>query len=195
MPFTETSLPGIIIFEPEVFPDGRGFFFESYNRRLFQSNKIVNDFVQDNQSFSVYGVIRGLHYQREPYAQAKLIRVLQGRILDVVVDLRIGSPGFGKSYSIELSAENKKQIFIPKGFAHGFSVLSETAEISYKCDQFYNKQSESGIRYNDALLKIDWQIPPGKELVSDKDAQLTGFNPSLNRFYLYEGCLRNGYIG
>jgi dTDP-4-dehydrorhamnose 3,5-epimerase len=182
MPFTETVLPGVIIFEPTVFPDGRGFFFESYNQRLFQSNHITNEFVQDNQSFSVYGVIRGLHYQREPYAQAKLIRVLKGRILDVVVDLRSGSPGFGKSYSIELSAENRKQIFVPKGFAHGFSVLSESAEISYKCDQFYNKQSESGIRYNDKFLKIDWQIPPGKELISDKDAQLEEFSPSLTDF-------------
>jgi len=182
MPFTETALPGVIIFEPAVFPDGRGFFFESYNRRLFQSNNIANDFVQDNQSYSVYGVIRGLHYQRQPYAQAKLIRVLHGRILDVVIDLRTGSPGFGKSYSIELSAQNKKQIFVPRGFAHGFSVLSKTAEISYKCDQFYNKQSESGILYNDSLLKIDWRITPGKELISEKDAQLAEFNPSLTDF-------------
>jgi dTDP-4-dehydrorhamnose 3,5-epimerase len=185
MPFSATPLPGVIIFEPDVFPDGRGFFFESYNRRLFHSNHIANDFVQDNQSFSVYGVIRGLHYQLEPYAQAKLIRVLQGNILDVVVDLRVGSPGFGKSYGIELSDDNKKQIFIPKGFAHGFSVLSETAEISYKCDQFYHKQSESGIRYNDAWLKIDWQIPAGKELISVKDTQLPPFNPSLTDF-IYE---------
>lgn len=182
MSFAETPLPGVILFEPAVFPDGRGFFFESYNRRLFQSNQISNDFVQDNQSFSVYGVIRGLHYQKEPYAQAKLVRVLRGRILDVVIDLRVGSPAFGKSYSIELSAENKKQIFIPKGFAHGFSVLSESAEISYKCDQFYNKQSESGIRYDDERLMIDWKIPPGKELISDKDIQLPAFNPSLTDF-------------
>ncbi len=152
MPFTATHLPGVIIFEPVVYPDDSGFFFESYNQRLFHENHILSHFVQDNQSFSAYGVIRGLHYQREPHAQAKLVRVLQGKILDVVVDLRAGSPGFGKSYSIELSAGNKKQIYIPKGFAHGFSVLSETAEISYKCDQFYNKQSESGIRYNDARL-------------------------------------------
>lgn len=186
MPFTETSLPGVIIFEPAVFPDGRGFFFESYNRHLFQTNHIDNDFVQDNQSFSVYGVIRGLHYQRKPYDQAKLVRVLQGKILDVVVDLRVGSPGFGKTLSIELSAENRKQIFIPRGFAHGFSVLSETATISYKCDQFYNKQSESGILYNDDTLKIDWQIPAGKQLVSDKDIQLANFNPSINDF-IYSG--------
>ncbi|HEY4967631.1 MAG TPA: dTDP-4-dehydrorhamnose 3,5-epimerase [Puia sp.] len=182
MPFTATSLPGVIIFEPAVFPDGRGFFFESYNRHLFHSNNIGNDFVQDNQSFSTYGVIRGLHYQRNPFDQAKLIRVLQGRILDVAVDLRVGSPGFGKSLSIELSDENRKQIFIPKGFAHGFSVLSETATISYKCDQFYNKQSESGIRYNDEFLNIDWQIPAGNELISEKDIRMPGFNPSLTDF-------------
>jgi dTDP-4-dehydrorhamnose 3,5-epimerase len=182
MPFTTTPLPGVIIFEPVVYPDERGFFFESYNQRLFQANHILNQFVQDNQSFSAYGVIRGLHYQREPHAQAKLVRVLQGTILDVVVDLRAGSPGFGKSYSVELSAGNKKQIFIPKGLAHGFSVLSETAEISYKCDQFYNKQSEAGIRYNDAFLHIDWLIPPEKTLISDKDVQLPGFNPALSDF-------------
>ena len=186
MTFIGTSLPGVIICEPAVFPDGRGFFFESYNRRLFQANNIENDFVQDNQSFSVYGVIRGLHYQRKPYDQAKLVRVLQGTIMDVVVDLRAGSPGFGKSLSIELSAENKKQIYIPRGFAHGFSVLSETATIYYKCDQFYNKQSESGIRYNDDALKIDWQIPPGKELISEKDVRLADFDPSLKDF-IYTG--------
>jgi dTDP-4-dehydrorhamnose 3,5-epimerase len=182
MPFSATPLPGVLIFEPDVFPDGRGFFFESYNRRLFLAHRIPNDFVQDNQSFSVYGVIRGLHYQLEPYAQAKLVRVLRGKILDVVVDLRAGSPGFAKSYCIELSDENKKQIFIPKGFAHGFSVLSETAEISYKCDQFYHKPGESGIRYNDAQLNIDWKIPPGKELISAKDTQLPLFNPSITDF-------------
>src|SRR5207342_885386 len=182
MPFTTTSLPGVIIFEPAVFPDGRGFFFESYNRHLFQVNHINNDFVQDNQSFSVYGVIRGLHYQRKPHEQAKLVRVLQGKILDVVVDLRVGSPGFGKSYSIELSSENKKQIFIPKGFAHGFSVLSETAEISYKCDQFYNKQSEAGIRYNDPGLNINWQVPDDKALISAKDIVLPAFDPALIEF-------------
>ncbi len=182
MPFTATSLPGVIIFEPVVYPDDRGFFFESYNQRLFEANQIQNDFVQDNQSFSVYGVIRGLHYQREPHAQSKLVRVLQGKILDVVVDLRSGSPGFGKTYSIELSSENKKQIFIPKGFAHGFSVLSETAEISYKCDQFYNKQSEAGILYDDPVLNIDWGIPTDKALISAKDMQLSNFDQTIMDF-------------
>ena len=182
MPFSVTSLPGVMIFEPTVYPDERGFFFESYNQRLFHTNHILNDFVQDNQSYSAYGVIRGLHYQREPHAQTKLVRVLQGKILDVVVDLRTGSPGFGKSYSVELSAENKKQIFIPKGFAHGFSVLSETAEISYKCDQFYNKQSEAGILYNDPNLNIDWGIPAAKALISAKDLLLPRFDRSITEF-------------
>ena len=182
MLFTTTFLPGVIVFEPKVFPDERGFFFESYNQRLFNDNNILNVFVQDNQSFSSYGVIRGLHYQREPHAQSKLVRVVLGKILDVVVDLRAGSPTFGKSFGIELSAENKKQLFIPRGFAHGFSVLSETAELAYKCDQFYNKQSESGIRYNDPLLNIDWKIPPEKALISTKDAQLPEFNPSIADF-------------
>ena len=182
MPFSETPLPGIIIFEPAVYPDDRGFFFESYNKRLFHDNHILNEFVQDNHSYSVYGVIRGLHYQKEPHAQSKLLRVIQGEILDVVLDLRAGSPGFGKTYNILLSAENKKQIFVPKGFAHGFSVLSETVVISYKCDQFYNKQSEAGIRYNDAGLNINWQIPEDKALISGKDALLPEFDPSITDF-------------
>jgi dTDP-4-dehydrorhamnose 3,5-epimerase len=182
MPFTETPLPGVIIFEPTVYPDERGFFFESYNKQLFQTNRILNEFIQDNQSNSSYGVIRGLHFQREPHAQAKLVRVIQGRILDVVVDLRLGSSGFGKCYSIELSAENRKQIFIPKGLAHGFSVLSETAEVFYKCDQLYNRQSEAGIRYNDSHLKIDWQIPVARTIISKKDQELPEFSPDLPYF-------------
>ncbi len=182
MLFSETPLPGVIIFEPAVYPDERGFFFESYNKKLFQSNNISDEFVQDNQSYSVYGVIRGLHYQREPHTQSKLVRVIEGKILDVVLDMRLGSRGFGKTYSILLSADNKKQLYVPKGFAHGFSVLSETALISYKCDQFYNKQSEAGIRYNDTLLNIDWQIPSDKALVSSKDIRLPEFNPSITEF-------------
>ena len=182
MPFTATPLPGVFVFEPAVYPDDRGYFFESYNKRLFQANHIPEEFVQDNQSFSCYGVIRGLHFQQEPHAQSKLVRVLLGRILDVVLDLRTGSPGFGKTFSIELSADNKKQIFIPKGFAHGFSVLSETTEISYKCDQFYNKQSEGGVRYNDPQLNIDWQVPTDKALVSEKDAVLPAFDPGFSHF-------------
>ncbi len=182
MPFTENFINGITIFEPKVYPDQRGFFFESYNRQLFHDNGILTEFIQDNQSFSVYGVIRGLHYQREPFAQAKLVRVLEGGILDVVLDIRSKSPTFGKTYSIVLSSNNKKQIFVPKGFAHGFSVLSETAVISYKCDQFYNKQSEAGIRFNDPGLSIDWQVPEDKILISEKDEQLPEFNSTMTDF-------------
>jgi len=185
MPFIATPLPGVIIFEPAVYPDERGFFFESYNKKLFQANQISNEFVQDNQSYSVYGVIRALHFQQEPFAQSKLVRVIQGKILDVVLDVRYGSPGFGKIFCIELSAENKKQLFIPKGFAHGFSVLSESADLAYKCDQFYNKQSEAGIRYNDPLLNIDWQIPADRQLVSEKDAILPEFDKE-KRYFIYK---------
>jgi dTDP-4-dehydrorhamnose 3,5-epimerase len=182
MPFTENLMKGIIIFQPVIYTDERGFFFESYNKQLFHTNGISTEFVQDNQSYSIYGVIRGLHYQKEPYAQSKLVRVLEGSILDVVLDIRAKSPWFGKTYSILLSAENKKQIFVPKGFAHGFSVLSETAVISYKCDQFYNGQSEAGIRFNDPGLNIDWQIPSDKVLISEKDHLLPEFNPSMTDF-------------
>ena len=161
MPFIQTNIPGLIVFEPKIFEDSRGYFFESFNLQTFKAAGIEINFVQDNQSSSQYGVIRGLHYQLNPYAQAKLIRVLAGRILDVAVDIRKGSPTYGESFSIELSAENKKQLFIPVGFAHGFSVLSEQAEVFYKCDEFYNKESEGGIMYNDPSLNIDWKIPAG----------------------------------
>lgn len=182
MPFNPTPIPGLLIFDPKVFEDNRGYFFESFNLEVFNSAGIDVDFVQDNQSSSQYGVIRGLHYQLEPYAQTKLVRVLSGRIMDVAVDIRKGSPTFGKSFSIELSAENKKQLFIPKGFAHGFSVLTEKAEVFYKCDTFYNKESEAGIFYNDGELKIDWMIPVGKEVISDKDKQLPLFKECRNNF-------------
>ena len=186
MPFIKTDFPGLYLFEPLVFEDERGFFFESYNESVFRKNNIGAAFIQDNQSFSRYGVIRGLHYQLEPYAQSKLVRVLQGAILDVVVDLRKGSPVFGNSLSIELSATNKKQLFIPKGFAHGFSVLSETADVMYKCDNFYNKESESGIIYNDVSLKIDWRIPAGKAIISSKDLGLPAFVDCKNNFEFKE---------
>jgi len=182
MPFIPTTIPDLLIFEPKVFEDSRGYFFESFNQKTFQAEGIDIDFVQDNQSSSQYGVIRGLHYQQEPYAQTKLIRVLSGKILDVAVDIRKGSPTFGQSFSIELSAENKKQLFIPKGFAHGFSVLSENAEVLYKCDSFYNKSSEGGILYNDEALHIDWKIPAGKEIVSQKDLDLPLFAECQNNF-------------
>jgi dTDP-4-dehydrorhamnose 3,5-epimerase len=169
MPFIETGFAGLIVFEPPVFADNRGYFFESYNQNVFAQYGINAGFVQDNQSSSEFGVIRGLHFQSPPFAQSKLVRVLSGKILDVGVDIRRGSPTYGKVFSIELSAENKKQLFLPRGFAHGFSVLSEKAEVLYKCDGFYNKQSEGGIVYNDPDLNIDWQIPSGKEKISDKD--------------------------
>ena len=182
MPFTTTPFPGLFLFEPIIHKDDRGYFFESYNEQVFHQQGIDIPFVQDNQSFSCYGVIRGLHYQVEPHAQAKLIRVLQGRILDVVLDLRKGSPTYGRHMSAELSADNKRQFFIPRGFAHGFSVLSETAEIAYKCDGFYNKASEGGIRYDDPALEIDWQIPAAKALVSPKDMELPTFANCRNNF-------------
>jgi len=171
-----------LIFEPAVYKDERGFFFESYNEQTFHKEGVTNRFVQDNQSFSKYGVIRGLHYQLDPYPQTKLVRVLQGRILDVAVDIRQGSPTFGKYVSVELSSDNKRQLLVPRGFAHGFSVLSETAEVSYKCDGFYDKASEGGIRYDDPQLNIDWQLPLGEAIVSAKDLQLPVFAECKNNF-------------
>lgn len=176
MNFIKTEFPGLIIIEPTIIKDSRGYFFESYSERVFEVNGITDRFVQDNQSKSSYGVIRGLHYQLNPHAQTKLVRVLSGKILDVAVDIRIGSPTYGKVFSIELSDDNNKQLLIPRGFAHGFSVLSETATIMYKCDAFYNKESEAGIYYNDTTLQINWQIPADKAIVSDKDQK----NPSLS---------------
>ena len=186
MPFSETPIPGLLVFEPTVFGDSRGYFFESYNEAVFRQQGIELQFVQDNQSSSSFGVIRGLHYQLPPYAQTKLVRVLSGRILDVAVDIRKGSPTFGRHVSVELSAENKKQLLIPKGFAHGFSVLSEKAEVLYKCDEFYNKGSEGGILYNDEALGIDWQVPVDQATVSEKDIQLPLFRDCVNHF-VFEG--------
>lgn len=182
MPFTQTTIPGLLVFEPKVFEDSRGYFFESFNQAVFSDAGIDMNFMQDNQSSSQYGVIRGLHYQLHPYAQTKLIRVLVGRILDIAVDIRKNSPTFGKSFSVELSAENKKQLFIPKGFAHGFSVLSMQAEVFYKCDSFYNKESEAGILYNDPSLNIDWCIPADEQIISEKDLQLPVFADCKNNF-------------
>lgn len=182
MPFIKTEFPGLLIFEPVVFGDSRGYFYESYNEHVFAAEGIHLKFVQDNQSKSAYGVIRGLHYQQGQHAQTKLIRALQGSILDAVVDLRKGSPAYGKVFSTELSAENKKQLLIPKGFAHGFSVLSETAEVLYKCDVFYNKESEAGIMYNDPALNIDWKVPTDKAIISDKDLVHPYFANCKNSF-------------
>jgi dTDP-4-dehydrorhamnose 3,5-epimerase len=172
MPFIKTELPDLLVFEPVVHSDARGYFFESYNQSVFQEQGIDNKWVQDNQSSSQYGVIRGLHFQAPPHAQTKLVRVLQGCILDVAIDIRKGSPTFGKSFTVELSAENKKQLLVPKGFAHGFAVLSEQAEVLYKCDALYNKPSEQGILYTDPDLAINWMIPADRAIVSDKDKVL-----------------------
>lgn len=172
MPFTETGFPGLIIYEPPVFGDHRGYFFESYNANTFLAAGLEYNFVQDNQARSSYGVLRGLHYQLEPHAQTKLIRVLEGSIMDAVVDLRKGSPTYGKSYAIELSAANKRQLLVPKGFAHGYAVISDTAEVMYKCDNFYHKSSEGGVIYNDPALNIDWGIALDKAVVSEKDLLL-----------------------
>ena len=169
MPFLETPIPDLIIFEPKIWGDERGYFFESYNENLFREAGIRASFVQDNQAKSTFGVLRGLHYQVGQYAQAKLVRVIEGEVLDVVVDLRESSPTYGQSYSLRLSAENKRQLFVPRGFAHGYVVLSESAEFFYKCDNFYSKAHEGGLIYNDPSLKIDWEIDPGKVILSEKD--------------------------
>jgi dTDP-4-dehydrorhamnose 3,5-epimerase len=182
MPFTKTDFSGLYVFEPIVYEDSRGYFFESYNEKIFREQSIDLRFVQDNQSSSSFGVIRGLHYQLNPHAQAKLVRVLSGAVLDVAVDIRKNSPTYSKVFSVELSAQNKRQLFIPPGFAHGFSVLSERAEVFYKCDEFYNKESEAGIRFNDSLLNIDWKIAGEKIIVSEKDQQLPLLADCKNNF-------------
>jgi dTDP-4-dehydrorhamnose 3,5-epimerase len=169
MNFIKTDIEGVVIVEPRVFEDERGYFFESYNEAEFVANGITNKFVQDNQSKSSYGVIRGLHCQLGEHAQAKLVRVLEGKVLDVVVDIRKGSPTFGKHVAVELSAENKRQLFIPRGFLHGFSVLSETAVFAYKCDNLYCKAAEFGIRYDDEEIGIDWKVPTDEVITSEKD--------------------------
>jgi dTDP-4-dehydrorhamnose 3,5-epimerase len=180
MMVTETELKGCFILEPTLFKDERGYFFESFNAKNF--NEAIGEevaFVQDNQSYSTKGVVRAIHYQRGHFTQAKLVRVISGRVLDVAVDLRKGSPTFGQHFSIELSAENKKQLFIPRGFGHGFSVLSESSEFFYKCDNFYNKASEGGIIYSDPILNIDWQIPLAEIKVSEKDLELPTLKMAL----------------
>lgn len=182
MPFIKTAFPGLVIFEPKVFGDDRGYFFESYNHQLFVNEGLDYNWVQDNQSSSVYGVIRGLHFQKGEFAQTKLIRCLTGSILDVVVDLRKDSPTFQQVYAVKLTSEKKNALLISRGFAHGFSVLSEMAEVMYKCDRLYNKESEGGLLYNDPALNIDWKIPVGKEIVSEKDI----LNPLLKN--LSEDC-------
>ena len=169
MIFTKTELEGVYILEPRVFTDSRGYFFESYNEQEFKNNGLNYTFVQDNQSFSKYGTIRGLHFQKGEHAQAKLVRVISGEVLDVAVDIRRNSPTYGKHVAVKLSGENQKQLLIPRGFAHGFSVLSDTAVFTYKCDNFYCKEAEGGLCVNDPALGIDWQIDMTKANVLQRD--------------------------
>jgi len=169
MKIIKTGLQGLLVIEPRVFEDNRGYFFECYNQKAFLDAGITTTFVQDNQSRSSYGVIRGLHYQLPPHAQAKLIRVFTGKIYDVALDLRRNSPTFKKWFGIEISAENRRQMLVPRGFAHGFAVLSETAEVFYKCDALYEPSFERGIKYDDPELAIDWHVPPQDALISTKD--------------------------
>lgn len=187
MKVIKTEIEGLLIIEPRVFEDDRGYFFESFNESKYIEAGINYKFVQDNQSKSSYGVIRGLHYQIEPFAQTKLVRVLQGKILDLAVDIRSESPTFGKWAKLELSDKNKKQLLIPKGFAHGFSVISETAVVLYKCDNLYNPEADRGIIYNDKILNINWELPPDTVVVSEKDKSLPELrNAEMNFKYTAE---------
>ena len=169
MKITTTAIEGVVILEPEVFGDERGYFFESFSQREFEEKVCKTTFVQDNESSSRYGVLRGLHFQKPPHAQAKLVRVVKGKVLDIAVDIRKGSPTFGHHVSIELSGENKRQLFIPRGFAHGFAVLSEEVVFQYKCDNYYVPHSEGGILWNDPALGIDWKLPEEDVILSEKD--------------------------
>jgi dTDP-4-dehydrorhamnose 3,5-epimerase len=182
MPFIATPIADLLVFEPRIFPDDRGYFYESYNQKNFVAQGITMQFVQDNQAYSTYGVVRGLHFQNGEAAQAKLVSVLQGAVLDVVVDLRNDSPTFGQSFSITLSSENKKQLLVPRGFAHGYSVLSETALFYYKCDNFYNKEAEGGIQLLDENLAIDWKVPTNEMIISEKDIILPNYDISQKYF-------------
>lgn len=182
MQVIETGLPGLLIVQPKVWEDPRGYFYESFKKEAFEQAGMHYNFVQDNQSKSVKGVLRGLHYQLDPHAQAKLVRVFSGEVLDVAVDIRKGSPTYGKYHAEVLSAENKKQLMIPRGFAHGFIVLSDEAEFFYKCDNYYNKESEGGIRFDDPELGIDWKLPESSFIMSDKDLELPLLADCKNNF-------------
>lgn len=186
MTIEKTDFPGLLIINPMIFADKRGYFFESYNQKNFSKEGVLFNFVQDNQARSTYGIIRGLHYQLEPYAQTKLVRVLWGTILDVVVDIRKHSPTYGKVFSIELSGENKKQLLIPRGFAHGYAVLSDIAEVFYKCDAYYNKENEGGIAWNDPSLNIDWKVNSERIIVSEKDSKYPHIGDCRSNFIYQE---------
>ena len=169
MEVIKTAIEGVVIIEPKVFRDARGYFFESFSQREFEEKVRPINFVQDNESMSSYGVMRGLHFQRPPYAQSKLVRCVNGKVLDVAVDIRKGSPTYGQHVAVELSEDNHRQFFVPRGFAHGFAVLSETAVFQYKCDNFYAPEADGGISIKDETLNIDWQIPIDKAILSEKD--------------------------
>ena len=185
MHLIQTEIPEIVIIEPIIFDDERGYFFESFSEKWFRENVRDTHFVQDNESKSRRGVLRGLHFQKPPYSQSKLIRVIKGRVLDVAVDIRYGSPTFGKHVAIELSEDNKQQLFIPRGFAHGFSVLSDEVVFQYKCDNYYTPQSEGGIAFDDPALNIDWRLTESEIVLSKKDRM----NPLLSEssdLYLFD---------
>ena len=180
---TKTEIEGVFVIEPKVFGDARGYFFESYSARDFAAATGMDVvFQQDNESRSCYGVVRGLHFQKPPYSQAKLVRVVEGTVLDVAVDVRTGSPTYGKHVAVELSADNKRQLFLPKGMAHGFAVLSETAIFQYKCDEYYHPESEGGIAWDDPALNIDWRLPLDKVLLSEKDKHHPLFKDFVSPF-------------
>lgn len=182
MKFIPTEIPDVLIVEPRVFTDSRGYFMESFHREKFNAVGINSDFLQDNQSYSKRGVLRGLHYQKAPYAQAKLVRVLSGKILDIAVDIRKGSPYYGKWVGVELSAENKLQLYIPRGFAHGFVILSETAEFFYKCDNLYTPEADRGVSFGDPALGINWLLPSSEFILSDKDKKQPNLAEADNNF-------------
>lgn len=183
MKVIKTEIEGVVILEPKVFSDERGYFFESFSQKEFEEKVCKTTFIQDNESKSTYGVLRGLHFQKMPYAQSKLVRVVKGSVLDVAVDIRKGSPTFGKHVATVLSEENKMQFFVPRGFAHGFVVLSDEAIFQYKCDNYYAPKSEGGIMWNDPALNIDWQIPTEDIILSEKDKK----NPLLSKSdYLFD---------
>ena len=171
MEIIKTAIEGLVIIEPKVFIDARGYFFESFSQREFEEKVRKINFVQDNESMSSYGVMRGLHFQRPPYTQSKLVRCVKGRVLDVAVDIRKGSPTYGQHVAVELSEDNHRQFFVPRGFAHGFAVLSETAIFQYKCDNFYAPEADGGLSIKDDSLGIDWQIPTANAILSEKDVK------------------------
>lgn len=186
MKIINTDIPGVVVLEPKIFTDQRGYFFESFSQRQFAEKVCDTVFVQDNESRSSYGVVRGLHFQKMPYSQSKLVRVIRGAVLDVAVDIRRGSPTFGNYVAVELTEENHRQLFVPRGFAHGFSVLSDVAVFQYKCDNYYAPEAEGAIAWDDPALGIDWRIPAGKIVLSAKDSSHPRLADSDELFDYYE---------